>query len=89
MFGAALLVCDSVGPGIASLEQLAVQRDSTSSQRAACGACILAEAQVKAVALRQTHIVVVNQCSSSMHRISALSSLLPLSAARSAKPTPD
>ncbi|KAL1514945.1 hypothetical protein AB1Y20_004021 [Prymnesium parvum] len=58
MLGAALVIPDGAGAGIASLEQLALQKEPSAAERAACAACLLARAQREAAALGHTHLAV-------------------------------
>jgi len=53
-----LLLPDSGGDGIASLEQLAVQRDAVAAERMACVQALLERAHAEAAALQQSHMIV-------------------------------
>ena len=58
MLGAAILLPDAIAPGIAVLEQLALQRDPSAEERAACASALLARAQREAEAAGQRCLVV-------------------------------
>ena len=58
MLGACILLPDGGGKGVATVEQLALQRDPSPSERAACAARLLERALEEATARRQRWLVV-------------------------------
>jgi len=58
LLGACLLLPDHTGAAVATIDQLALQRDATPEQRAECAAVLLSRALVEARALHQVGAIV-------------------------------